>query len=675
MQVQPSRRADTTEAEQRVIDELKKALSEARQEKVEAVRRVDVDVITIRNLQDDLAQRKKQEEKRQREIDELRRRSREEKTRNLDLEEQMKHLLDLQREEEQFRVAEFGPRLATYVTRSEFVAAQEIIKSFAHIPPQWESDAQRVANGISHAERLVADAKRVAGSDPLGAEQMLDEALSTCADLEAALELRRQLPPAPPTDLQVSVDNQGISLSWTPSPSRNVRYVIVRKEGSKPVSSHDGERIAVAAATHWRDDSPPAARPVWYAVYAEREETMSTSAVHSKRAVLFIPDVSEPRRNVTDKCITLSWRVPAHASAILVVRREGTAPRGSDDGKRYELGRTERFEDRDVQNGTPYFYRVYCEYLDAAYVTHHSEGLVLDAIPAPPPREVPALTARGSQGLLNHTVNLIVASPAQGDLRVYRSDEAPHIPVSTTVPVQALRTVFGRTGRPVSEMRDTLFAATCAFYTPVILFHDTAFLGQPCEYSYGPPLINVRAETTEQTIRVRWKWTYGCNDAEVYCTLRGASATKPHVRYVPRVESTDADPCVEFPAMSRGAYDISVRARYLLGDHPVFSDPEYMTAHLSGPLVIRYAARAQNRVFGGKQYQIVLSASEPLPHDPPPCIVVRSEERVPAHPGDGEPVPISAAQRREDGTWILPLDGFIPRPTTTLAVFPAAGQP
>lgn len=701
MQVPASRRAETTAAQQRVVDELKKALAEAREEKAEAERR-EVQARKDRDAAKSKAEKaarellaaRKEYEDRQRHIEEMQkqlskveqdrialRRAKvqdQERLNNVsakyeELQRELQQAQALQREEDQARVAEFGPRLTAHLVRGELVAAQAIIRSFVHIPPQWDNDERRVADGIRDATHLLEEAKRVAGSDLHRAEQLLDSALSKCADMESALEFRRQLPPAPPSDLQVVADGQGISLSWQSSPSRNVRYVVVRTEGGKPASIYDGDQIAKSTATRWRDEAPPPARALWYAVYSERDETASTSGTIAKRALFFVPDVADLRCDVGDGQITLLWRSPEKVNAVLVVRRESTAPRGLEDGKRYEVGRSERLADSDVQNGARYFYRVYCEYLDATDAVHYSEGQLIDAIPEPPPQEVPALEVRGNQGFLNHTVTLVAAAPTHGELRVYRSDEAPHVPPSKTVPVHALQAVFGRTGRPLAEMRDTLFAAAHAFYTPVVLFHDTAFLGDPREYSYGPRLTNVRTETAEHSIRVCWRWSYGCEGAEVYCTPYGVPATNPHVEYVTRTASNEADPYIELRTMARGTYDIAVRARYQIGGRVVFSDLERVTAHLGGPLVIRYTVRAQHRVFGGKQYQVVLSASEPVPY-PPPCIVVRSEERAPANPSDGELVPTPAAQRRDDGTWVIPLDGFVPRLNTALALFPVAAQ-
>lgn len=579
-----------------------------------------------------------------------------------------------QREKEQERIAELGPRLATHIARHELVAARAIIQSFLQVPPQWQADAQQLEADISKATRLLEQSKAVASVDPLRAEQLLDSALALCADLEDAVQLRRRLPPVAPSKLDMAPDEQGVVFSWLASPSSNVRYVVIRKEGSKPASIHDGIRIAETSATRWRDDAPPPARTLWYAVYAEREGTASTVGSHARKALFLLPEVADLRRDVEDGCVTLSWRSPARVSAIIIVRREGTAPRGMDDGKRYELGSTERFQDNDVHSGARYFYRVYCEYLDAAYTPHHSEGILIHAMPESPPQEVPALEVRGSQGIFSHTVSLIVEAPLRGELRIYRSDGAPDVPASGRVPVHALQSMFGPTGRSLREMSDTLIRAMHVFYTPVIIFHDTAYLGEPHEYVYAPRLTNVRAETAAQTIRVQWKWAIDCEGAEVSCTPLGAQTMNPHVEYVACIEGNTTNPHLELRGMPRGDYDIAVRAQYRLGNHTVFSDLEHVSVHVNGLVVIRYAVHAQNRIFDGKQYQIALSASEPLLSPPPPVIVVRGTERAPTSPDDGERVPVPAAERRDDSTWVISLNGIALHSNTWLAVFPASAQ-
>ena len=110
-----------------------------------------------------------------------------------------------------------------------------------------------------------------------------------CKDCQMALDALARTPPSPPADLVATKSDKVVSLQWQPSPSKDVRYTIVRKYQARPISPNDGTQVATVSGTLYEDASPAPGLPAYYAVYANREGILSNDATVAAEPVMLAP--------------------------------------------------------------------------------------------------------------------------------------------------------------------------------------------------------------------------------------------------------------------------------------------------------------------------------------------------------------------------------------------------
>lgn len=567
-------------------------------------------------------------------------------------------------------IRKYGPVLATYMSRVELVAAQAILKSFATLPPQWAGDAQRISRDITAAQRLLDEAKR-AMPQVERAEALVEEALAKCADLESARDFKATLPPAPPSHVRVAREGDAVALTWDPSSSRDVRYAIVRSIGRPPLSVRDGQRLATVADCFWRDMDAPPARPLRYAIFAERGRTVSIQPALADTELTLLPDVSGVQIEASDAKVVLGWRLPRSAYSVRLVREtsdDQALPFASSDAQSFSLGQASRYEDTGLVNGRHYCYRIYCEYAGLDGTMLRSEGIVASATPSLPPSAVPALTMRGVDGITNHTVHLDAPAPERGSLIIYRTTEAPSITPGATVPVAHLKRLFGFDCREGQAGRDTLPWPGVYVYTPVILFQETALLGEPQPYHYCPAVRHLKpVDDATNGIELRWRWpSIKCDIAEVRYQLVTANSAEPTVILVNREARADEGMCV-LRHLPRGEYRISVLARYQFKGEVVYSSEEAVQLFHAAPVRVRYALHTQHGLMG-RRYALVLTADHPVAL--PDIRIVYSHGAI-ASPSDGRILRIfSPDSPLPTSTWTARLPDLSSEPDAQIGVFP-----
>lgn len=569
-------------------------------------------------------------------------------------------------------IRKYGPLLATYMSRVELVAAQAILKSFATLPPQWAGDAQRISRDITAAQRLLDEAKR-AMPQVERAEALVEEALAKCADLEPARDFKATLPPAPPSHVRVAREGDSVALTWDPSSSRDVRYAVVRSIGRPPLSVRDGQRLATVADCFWRDVDAPPARPLRYAVFAERGRVVSSQPALADTELTLLPDVGGVQIEASDAKVVLHWRLPRSAYSVRLVRTRETSddqalPFVSSDAQSFSLGQASRYEDTGLVNGHHYCYRIYCEYAGLDGTMLRSEGIVASATPSLPPSAVPALTMRGVDGITNHTVHLDAPAPERGSLIIYRTTEAPSITPGATVPVAHLKRLFGFDCREVQAGRDTLPWPGVYVYTPVILFQETALLGEPQPYHYCPAVRHLKpVDDAMNGIELRWRWpSIKCDIAEVRYQLVTANSAEPTLILVNREARTDEGMCV-LRHLPRGEYRISVLARYQFKGEVVYSSEEAVQLFHAAPVRVRYALHTQHGLMG-RRYALVLTADHPVAL--PDIRIVYGHGAI-ASPSDGRILRIfSPDSPLPTSTWTARLPDLSSEPDAQIGVFP-----
>jgi hypothetical protein len=469
------------------------------------------------------------------------------------------------------RTEEAGPRFTLCLERAELIAAQQIVKSLPSVPPQWQADVQRIERDIAEAKRLLNEAKHALSRSEAQSEDLVIRALELCSDLEPALTFKSRLPIAPPTHLQVHVDNGAVvTLTWRPSASRNTRYSVVRSTRLAPLIPENGDLIASTEKCEWRDMSPPAGLPLWYAIFATRDGVNSHQAASLSSPLCVTPDVEDLRVEVGDAQITLSWLVPQNAQSIVIVRNETHAPSSPKDGHLYALGLASRFTDDELANGRRYFYRVYSEYEDTQGEAHLSEGVAISGAPEPIPSTVPAITLCGIDGLLNHTVHIEAQLPERGRLIVYRTSLAPPLKPGARMPIEQLQSLLGGGWREITDGKDIMSKPGVFFYTSVIQFHKIAIVGERQVYQYCPPVRNLKAyDDPQQGIHLHWEWPSECLAIELHYQRTAPTMSPPTQLAFARNGARQGDYLLR--DVSDGEYMVDVLARYFFNGRDVYS--------------------------------------------------------------------------------------------------------
>ena len=200
---------------------------------------------------------------------------------------------------------------------------------------------------------------RFEASRKLPASRQADECvaiLRECVDHQAAADFLRSHPPQPCKSLSVAADtrNGGISVNWTGSGEAGVEYRLERAAGRSNVGGQVLQDQA-AIVSH-RDASAKPGQAYTYTVYAVRFGV--DSAPVSKTIALYA-DVTDFRVAQDHNYIRLTWDAPEGSVGARITKIT--------DGKNSVLSQAAygSLEDKDVQFGTAYTYRIQANYPDS----------------------------------------------------------------------------------------------------------------------------------------------------------------------------------------------------------------------------------------------------------------------------------------------------------------------
>ena len=350
------------------------------------------------------------------------------------------------------------------------------------------------------------------------AAALLAQSVSMARDDAELPERLAAVPPPAPSEAAARMDGDHVLITWKPSPASagRVQYRVMRGQRSAPVSPSEGtavvtrtERTAVTDA-----EAPPGAR-LFYSVFAARGgETWSPPAIAPPAT--FTPEVTDVSVTAADTAIAASWRPPAGADGVLVVRRENDPPRRRDDGTPIQASLT-GFTDTGLRTGTEYYYRIVTSYRPPDGQRRYSAGVVALAVPEPVPRAVTDLVISGP----GEGAPVIVASwtpPPYGQVRLVRSDQpSPWAAGTRLSPADSagLREILGvprrgTDGRDVLELRlppghHHILALTAG--------RNTSVTGNTAEVRLVEPVRGLSAERMHDEVRLGWIWPDGATDA------------------------------------------------------------------------------------------------------------------------------------------------------------------
>ena len=192
--------------------------------------------------------------------------------------------------------------------------------------PAQSPDKVAANEAVAEAERRLADLlsrarKALAAQDEATAAALLREA-STVSVEDAAPHLEA-LPPAPPAALQVVAEGAEVRLFWQPATGHDetTTYVVTRQEGRVPADEYDGTAVYRGSNPRCRDEAPPVARPVHYAVRARSDNGIPSRPANAEITVL--PPISGLATVVGPSEVGVRWQLHPGAETSSVGRRVG----------------------------------------------------------------------------------------------------------------------------------------------------------------------------------------------------------------------------------------------------------------------------------------------------------------------------------------------------------------
>lgn len=169
------------------------------------------------------------------------------------------------------------------------------------------------------AEQLRESAREQA--EARAAWPLLDHARDLVSDLPELDDVARRFPPEAPGDVTVHVRGAGVEIRWrrTGDADAGVRYRVGRKSGPAAEFMEIPARVEDGCRAY--DDDPPAGRPLWYCVTAERgfvaSETIEPAA---GEPVHLYPPVHDLQAAYDGSRVTVSWSMHPDARSVIIRR-------------------------------------------------------------------------------------------------------------------------------------------------------------------------------------------------------------------------------------------------------------------------------------------------------------------------------------------------------------------
>jgi hypothetical protein len=529
---------------------------------------------------------------------------------------------------------EVSRRLLTLMEARQYLAAHRLATSAPATVPDRERILKESQEHIREADRQYDLAKRPGTSGPEKAA-FYEKALARCADHEKSQQALRVLPPEPPEDLRVVVAGDVVRLRWQPSSTSDVRYVVVRKEGSLPASAVDGSRIATVTTLSYDDVAPQFGIPVHYAVFADRTGTVSEHCAATTDSVFLTGEVAITSRSVDDGVVVLEWTLPSHAYGVAIDRSSGLTP---DDRESTEVVATEptRLHDQGLRNGVTYTYTLRACYRDAQGATWTSNGTSVSLTPGAPPAapgSVHVRTVDHTLGISYRHVDLVPEPAERGTVNVLWSQRQPAVRPGDRIDVADL----ARHGSLLTEATargHALFSAGLYYFVPVTIQHELAYVGGFRRYAAVEEVSNLTATNHGGGIRLQWTWPEGCDIVLVAHGHTDWPADPTVARHQAMIEREDYE--------RSGCYDVRVTGQadereyfFLVATAVRRADEVFVSSGVRCRARLRERIRLEYKVISGRRNnQIHLRVSAPV--QLPRLVIVGNPDRPPTHRQDGQ---------------------------------------
>lgn len=407
-------------------------------------------------------------------------------------------------------------QVGTLIASRSFYTAQKQLAALEQLSPSADPQVAalraQIDRPIAEAEAHLAEVRR-SGRSGEDAAMVYQQVLRLCDDSTLARELLSRTPPAPPRSLVAEIRGQVIGISWQPSQSSDVQYVVIRKAHAHPSAPADGTRLALVKGTRFDDAAPEVGVPLFYAVFADREGVPSPDAAHLSVPVLALRDVQGLTARVNERQVHLVWEPPTNVRRVFAVRSaDGRTPRGPEDGVWLEALDNRQVLDRDLEDGREYHYTIYCEF-DDVDKRALSAGITITATPQAPPRPIDDLTITSVASASARRTRIAWSSPTKGEARILRTAQSLDR-AGQVVPAEELQQ-YGQNLIASAPLFDSWVGLEVRYYTAAIVFGGMAYLGRSHRYVCLDDIDHAQAQNLGSLIRVTWNWPAGCVEARL----------------------------------------------------------------------------------------------------------------------------------------------------------------
>ncbi|MBV8609253.1 MAG: hypothetical protein JO034_17580 [Singulisphaera sp.] len=503
------------------------------------------------------------------------------------------------------------------------------------------------ACGLREAEALAAEARAREMTDPKTARGLYRQSLALAADLPEALAGLRRCPPDGPTELQAEYVTDRVQLRWSPPEPDGLgplSFVVLRKRGGPLGHPADGNRVAEVSATEYEDTKVIAGETVSYAVLSKRGKVESITAA-TTTPLLLLAEVADVRVETRSHEVDLSWKTPARAHDVRVVRKREGVPIGPKDGDLVPALR-DRAHDRGLQDDQVYSYGLFALYAMPDGSLAPSRGTFVSAQPTPPAAipDAPRL-AHEPGGRLR----LDWPAPPRGTIKVVRTPRPlPHVAGHrlAAAEAEALEGQWLEVVAPGEAIDPDPPRLGVCYYTPLVAWAGMATVGHAATYSCIPDPCDLRATrvgTPRGRVRLRWRWSPRETQALIVARFaappRGPDDPEALVAIVHEAEySRQGHATLMLPPSGGGLWHLRVFSVAAVDGERVVSaglDPTAATV-VPGPdpeVTVSYTLRRP--AFPGRPWSLTFR-SEPAGAAIPPTALVAHPRTVPLSTGDGE---------------------------------------
>jgi|GEM_PF-2512787 len=560
-------------------------------------------------------------------------------------------LLEANRGQEQQKSLQNQVRQA--ITERRFYQARNLLYQIQAEFPQISIEAESVtiAKAIEQAETILNQV-RTSSSEGEDAITLYQQVLSICRDCQPALDSLAKTPPLAPLNLKAIVGDNLVNLTWQSSSAKNVAYTIVRKTGSRPLSSNDGECLDTVSTNHYDDTKPEIGLPNYYAIYTNREGVLSAKAALLDEPVLVLGEITNLVKQVNAEQVNLQWTSPANAIEIQVIRNL-TRPSNHSDGQKVEVLNKSQVVDRNLQNETTYYYGIYSIFKDHQGKSVISQGVFIEATPEEPPKVRPVqveVIGTGSQ----RELKLFWTSVKKGEMAILKSAKNSQLSSNSVLPENQLSSLgellIGKNQQVIIKMDEV----GIIYFTPVVLFQGMAYLGETIAYTNLEEISNFKVQRQINALHLYWDWPKNCQQAIVAYSHQ-AFPTDPNKAQVTKYQITKAQ------YELHGYYIISNSVQkdyyftvFALSQHngqvvmsPGLSPSSRFRVSLQNGLRLDYEIEKQKKFlfFGKNKTNLVIKVSGSV--ELPELIMVNKSGTLPLNKNDGKVILKIPKQRLE----------------------------